>query len=83
MDKEIYITHIYYFSILKDFCWAGALQTLEKIEEKGKEVEFVDYLNTLIDELFNRKIEQTQLNDFIWFETEEIEYQLNCKLFDD
>ena len=83
MDKETYILGVNNFSDLKDNCWSGALQTLEAIEEKGKEEEFIDLLNDLISNEEEQRMEETTLNDFIWFDTDFIEEMLNVKLWED
>ena len=49
--------------------WAGALDTLREIEEKGREEEAL----YLLEELFNPAVwgkipSETDLNDYIWFD---------------
>ena len=83
MDKETYILGINNWYDLKAQSWSGALQTLEAIEEKGKEEEFIELLNDLISNEEEQKMEETTLNDFIWFDTEYIEECLNIKLWED
>lgn len=83
MEKEIYITVVNNWNDLKDQSWSGALQTLEAIEEKGKEEEFMDLLNEIISCEEDQRIEETKLNDFIWFDTEYIEEALGVKLWED
>ena len=82
MEKEIFIISVSNFYDLKSNSWAGALQTLESIEEKGLEDELIDHVNDLID-LMGGKIEETQLNDYLWFDTESIEEALDTKLWND
>lgn len=50
--------------------WSGAKDTLEDIIKAEKEEEFMQYL----DEVFgaDEEIEDTELNDFIWFERDTI-----------
>ena len=81
MNTEKRILEIYRFEELKNASWSGALQTLEAIEEKGVEQEFIDLLNNIISESENG-IEETQLNDFIWFDTDYIEEYLHVQLWD-
>ena len=83
MIKEIRILEVNDFQELKDFCWSGARQTLEAIEEKGKEEELMDLINELISCSKNENWTDTQLNDFIWFDTDYIEEMLNCELWED
>ena len=82
MDREIYVLGVSNFYDLKSNSWAGAIQTLEAIEEKGLEDELIDHINDLID-LMGGKIDETQLNDYLWFDTESIEEALDCKLWND
>ena len=60
----------YDFYRLKEDSWSGALQTLEDIEDANKEEEFMEHLEEvfgMVDEL-----EDTELNDYIWFERDYI-----------
>ena len=56
------------FYELKKNSWSGAVETLEKIEEEGKE----DELMQLLEEEFSGEAEETELNDFLWFEDDYI-----------
>lgn len=57
-------------TILKDIdlnffnAWSGATDTKETIINEGKTQEF----NQLINEIYLDGIEETQLNDILWFE---------------
>ena len=84
MEKETYILGVDNFYDLKAESWAGAIQTLDAIEEKGKEEDFIDLLNEIItcNEMDGIKWTDTQLNDFIWFDTDYIEECLNIKLWE-
>lgn len=82
MEKEIYITGVNNWNDLKAQSWSGALQTLEAIEEKGKEEEFISLLNELISCEEDQRIEETKLNDFIWFDSDYIEEALGVKLWE-
>ena len=50
---------------LRDFkAWSGAVDTQETILNEGKGEEF----DSLIEELYPDGIEETQLNDLLWFD---------------
>lgn len=56
---------IYTEKTLLDFdAWSGAIYTKDKIIEEGKEDEF----EALIEELYPDGIDETGLNDLLWFE---------------
>lgn len=57
------------FYNLYDNSWSGALQTLDDIKNADLEEEFMDYLEGLFGE---EEVEDTTLNDYIWFERDEI-----------
>lgn len=64
------------FRELKNNSWSGAISTLEKIEEAGKEEELMDFL----EEVFDMEIPtETEVNDFLWFDDEYIFEQLGIK----
>ena len=46
--------------------WSGAVDTYNRIVEEGK----LDQLEQLLEELYPDGIEETQLNDLLWFEEE-------------
>ena len=51
--------------------WSGAKQNLENlfsIKNYDLEREFLNYLNDIIQESYNGNIDQTELNDLLWFE---------------
>ena len=57
------------FEDLMNNCWSGAIDTLQVIEENGKEEE----LMLLLDEIFLESIPTlTEVNDILWFEDEMI-----------
>ena len=70
----------YYFSVKNDvdildpaIYWAGAKDTIEKIIAANKQEEFV----ALLEDLFCDKTPtRTELNDFLWFDSEFIFDQL-------
>lgn len=54
---------------IEDFeAWAGAVATKDKILEAGKAEEFDKY----IEEMYTDGIGETELNDELWFNAEEI-----------
>ena len=54
---------------LRDFgAWGGAVETKERIIKEGKEEEFED----LIEELCYKCPTATEINDYLWFDSEEI-----------
>lgn len=56
------------FNELKEQSWSGAIDTLNRIEEEGKEDELMDFL----EECFVETPTDTEVNDFLWFEDEYI-----------
>ena len=71
MEKETRIYSINDFYALKEASWSGALYTLDEIEEKGKEEELIYYLNDIIA-TYDNGMEETKLNDFLWFDRDYI-----------
>lgn len=67
------------FQDLMNECWSGATDTLETIEEAGKEEELMDYL----EEMFPDMPDLTELNDFLWFEDETIFSDLGIDIDED
>ena len=65
------VTYIDEFYELKDICWAGALDVLSSIEEKGLEDEAMQAINDYFG-CEDEEVEETSLNDFIWFELEDV-----------
>ena len=62
---------------LKEFkAWSGAIETKDRIIEEGKEEEFEE----LIEELYPEGIDETQLNDILWFEEEWLFEALNIDI---
>jgi argonaute-like protein implicated in RNA metabolism and viral defense len=57
------------FEELRENSWSGAVDTLNRIEELGLENEFMEILE---EGFYNCEPTETELNDFIWFETDEI-----------
>lgn len=59
------------FSDLERECWSGAVDTLRRIREEGLEDEFMDYLDEMMDSDYSIPT-MTEVNDFLWFESEQI-----------
>ena len=58
---------------IADFeAWSGAKETQQRIIDENKEAEF----DQLIEELYPDGIDETQLNDILWFEDDWIFEQL-------
>ena len=57
------------FYNLYDNSWSGARDTLDDIKNADLEEEFMDYLEGLFGD---EEVENTTLNDYIWFERDEI-----------
>lgn len=55
--------------------WSGAVDVQNRIIEEGKEEAF----ERLIDELYPDGIDETHLNDLLWFDTEWVYEQLGIK----
>ena len=59
---------------LRNFdAWSGAVRTKEVIIYHNKEADF----EFLIEELYPEGIEETQLNDILWFESDWVYENLN------
>ena len=57
------------FEDLMNNCWSGAINTLQRVEEEGKEEELI----MLLEEIFIDEIPtMTEINDILWFEDEMI-----------
>ena len=57
------------FEDLKNNCWSGAINTLQRVEEEGKEEELMNHLE---DIFYDSTPTMTDLNDYLWFEDESI-----------
>lgn len=55
--------------------WSGAVDTYNKIEEAHK----LDELESLLDEFFDGEATTTQINDTLWFESEDVLEALGLK----
>ena len=57
------------FEDLMNNRWSGAINTLQRVEEEGKEEELI----ILLEEIFIDEIPtMTEINDILWFEDEMI-----------
>ena len=70
--------------VVIDFCdykpWSGAVDTYERIEREGK----LDALEAILDEVFeDATCSDTELNDLLWFESDEVFHWLGMKTDDD
>lgn len=69
VTKTEYSADAHSFYNLKANSWSGAIDTLNDIERAGLEEDFMEYL----EEVFgDEEIDETELNDFCWFERDEI-----------
>jgi|TARA_R110000823_G_scaffold192004_3_gene323697 hypothetical protein len=70
-----YITEI---RSINDFdAWSGAKDTLQTIREHDK----IDDLECFLEDLFHdRTPTETEINDFLWFESEYIYTNLNIEI---
>ncbi len=64
----------YEFYKLLENSWSGALDTLEDIEAAEKQEEFMEHLEMIFSD--REEIEDTELNDYIWFERDYIYEEL-------
>lgn len=60
---------VYYETTLEEFkAWSGAHPTVKKIIDNNKQEDF----EQLVEELFPDGLSETQLNDYLWFNDEQI-----------
>ena len=59
--------------------WSGAVDTYRKIEEEG----LLDSLESMIDELYDGVIGETELNDLLWFDSDYVFEYLGISNEDD
>lgn len=55
--------------------WSGACNTFDKVEEEGK----MDLLEAYLEEMYPGGIDETTLNDILWFESEWVYEMLDIK----
>lgn len=58
----------YGFYDLKDEVWEGAVDTLDKIENEGKQDELMEFLESYFVDVPT----MTEVNDLLWFESDYI-----------
>ena len=63
------------FEDLKHECWSGAIDTLQRIEEEGKENELME----LLLDIFADIPTETEINNLLWFEDSYIYENLGIK----
>lgn len=64
----MYIKRDYNFNDLKEMVWSGAIETINTIEEHGKENELMQFLEFG----FIGTPTETDINDFLWFNSDEV-----------
>ena len=67
------------FYQLKDELWSGALDTMQIIEDNDKQNE----LMTLLEDVFYEATDLTKVNDYLWFDRDDILEQLDINEEDD
>ena len=72
----MYIKKDFGFEELKDNSWSGAVDTLEDIEKADKEEELMELLEQVF---FDEIPTDTEVNDYLWFERDEIYSRLGLK----
>lgn len=65
------VTEVYDFNELYNTSWGGAIDTLKTIEENEKEDDLLSLINSIL-ESYNGGLDRTQLNDYIWFDRDDI-----------
>lgn len=65
----MYIKKEYDYNDLKNNSWSGAIITIERAEKENKEYALME----LLEEVFFDTIpDETQINDFLWFDRDYI-----------
>lgn len=68
----MYIKNDMDFGDLMNNCWSGALDTLKKVEENDKQDELMQHLEEVFETYFDKVPTMTEVNDYLWFEWENI-----------
>lgn len=76
----MYIKNDMSFNDLMNNCWSGAIDTLNTIEKHGKEDELMAHLE---EYFFDEVPTMTQINDYLWFEDENIFRNLDISNFEE
>lgn len=63
IKKDIDFNNIY------DNCWSGAKYTVQRVSDENKEDELMELLEEFF---FGREPTETEVNDFLWFESDYI-----------
>ena len=69
----------YGFEDLKKEYWSGAIETLRIIEENNKEGLFMD----ILEDFFAEIPTMTEVNDFLWFNDDDIFEALGIEIEED
>lgn len=48
--------------------WSGAVETLQRVKDEGK----IEELESALEELYPDGMTETELNDLLWFEQEQV-----------
>ena len=68
------------FNDLKNMVWSGAVDTMQRIEDEQKQ----DSLMALLNEVFfEEQPDITDVNDYLWFESDDIYEYLNISSDED
>ena len=73
------VVDIFNFHCLYQQSWGGALNVLDEIKMAAKQDELMEYL----DSIFEETVDEVMLNDYIWFECDEIYQVLGMKEVDE
>lgn len=57
------------FNDLKNMVWSGAVDTIQRIEDEQKQDSLMDLLNEVF---FEEQPDITDVNDYLWFESDDI-----------
>ena len=57
------------FNDLKNMVWSGAVDTIQRIEDEQKQDSLMDLLNEVFSE---EQPDITDVNDYLWFESDDI-----------
>ena len=57
------------FNDLKNMVWSGAVDTIQRIEDEQKQDSLMDLLNEVF---FEKQPDITDVNDYLWFESDDI-----------
>lgn len=76
----MYVKEELSFEDLKKRCWSGAIDTLQKIEEEGKQEYFMEYLQAMF---IGDTPTITEVNDLLWFDDDTIFEDLEIEIKED